>query len=202
MNNIKLRYPIKLYFKKSFIISAIVFSILLFLGGYYAYDKNIVNDDLFIFGSSILLMFISGFICLCFIVIYFKNKPNITLNSSSIELSLLLRGNKNIAWKQVEQIELKELSYDSTKHWQLIIVPKEESSKKITHPLRPMIHEGMPLNEKEIFAIIEQSFNGERPKYTPIEMKLKNRFDSDLYYFLNIMGIFCLVIAFVFLAFD
>ncbi len=197
MSDIKLGYPIKLYMKKSFLLFAVIFSILMICVLYYGYQIAIERNDLyfvFMSGGSI-VSFV--FLILIFLAIWVLNQPTITINPSSIELFNLFKKNKKIFWSQVENIELDIWTHDSIKYWQLVIFPKQSYGKKIQYPLRTMSYNNMQFNEKEIFAIIEQSFKGERPNYKHIEMGLESRVDFGFNYFGVILTIGLLIFMLV-----
>ncbi len=198
MNNIKLGYPIKLYMKKGFMFFAIIFCILLTCASYYLYDVSVKQDDWVLLVFSVLGMLIFGFFVLACIAISLLNQPTITLNPSSIELFRLFGKNKRIFWSQIESIELDILTHKSVKHWQLIIFPKQGYGKKIIQPLRTMTYNSMQLNEKEIFSVIEQSFNGERPTLKNVKMGLESRIAFNIYFWNFILALGVLIFIFVF----
>ncbi len=193
MNDIKLNYPIKLYMKKSIMLFAMVFCIFMTWASYYTYGIAVERDKLFLLAFSLVGMPMFAFLTLTCLASLFLNQPTITITPSSIELFHLFTKNKQIFWSQIETIELEEYTHKSVKHWLLIIFPKQGYGKKIVRPLKRMTYNDIQLNEKEIFAIIEQSFKGEQPTYKSIEMGLENRMEFGSHFWKVILVIIFLI---------
>ncbi len=198
MNDIKLNYPIKLYMKKSFLLFAVIFCIFMTWVSYYGYAIAIKDDSLLILAMCVLSMLMFAPFTLVFIAIWILNQPTITINLSSIEFFNLFKKNKKIFWSQIETMELYFYMHKSVKHWRLIILPKQEYGEEIIYPLRTMDYQDVELNEKEIFTIIEQSFQGKRPTYKNVKMGLESRVAFNKYFGGFMFAIAILIFIFVF----
>ncbi len=192
MKGIKLHYPIKLYLKKSILLWGLIALLgLSLLGGWGVGRPNQdwLNFTIFLIW---LIIGVGGFITTLFVFI--KNEPIITLYPSKIEIFRLHRKNQQLFWSQIENIELIEIStVQGAKNWGLTITPKND--KKITRGLQAMTCNNLILNQKEVFAIIEQSFQGKEPIYQQIDFPLKEQFGIKIDFWLWVFIIGALIIA-------
>ncbi len=192
MNGIKLHYPIKLYLKKSILFrNLIIFLGVGLLGGSGVGRAN-QEWIYFVLPVICLIIGVGGFIAMLFDFI--KNEPSIILYPSKIEFVRLNGENQQFFWSQIENIELMEVStVQSTKDWILTITPKND--KQITCGLQAMTCNDLILNQDEVFAIIEQSFQGKEPIYQQTEIPLDEQFNTKIDFWLWVFIIGALIIA-------
>ncbi len=195
MNNQKLRYPIELYIKKSILFGWLIACLLLSLLGGWGIGR--LNNDWVDFAIFLFLLIVGivGFTGV--LVVLIKNEPNITLYPSKIKIFHLYKENRKFFWSQIENIELMETStQQGMKNWGLMITPK--NGKKLTRGLQIMTCNDLILNQKEVFAIIEQSFQGKEPTYQQIEIPLEDKFSTKLDFWMWVFIIGSLIIALFF----
>ncbi len=168
MNN-KLSYPIELYPQQSRFISALVLVLVIVLLVFFM----VLARHNWIFLFMLFALLIVAVMALFSLIIH---KPSVILHHSGIELCYFLKQDKQLLWSEIEHIELNKRSSGKTTFWQLTIIPKQAFDKEITHTIRKMTYEDLLLNEKEIFAIIKQSFYGKPPIYQQIDMSFVAEF--------------------------
>ncbi len=176
MNNQKLHYPINLHMRKSLLIVAMIGCLLLSLLGIWQCLKVDFHNDLNIFLLPFVILIIGAVGFIAILVIVIKNEPKIIIHPSSIELRYLSKENQQFLWSQVANVEIIK-SKDENKRWWLVISHKQ-SDRKIPYLLELMLCNKLLLNEQEIFAIIEQSFQRKEPIYQQIKMTFRNQFES------------------------
>ncbi len=200
MNEIKLNYPIKLYQPKSTIFFAIICFILITLICYKTYGIAEKKDDLAILAISTIGMLMFACLTLYTIASLFLNKPTITITPSNIEISNLFSKTQLIFWSDIKSMELKSYTHRSSiKHWLICLTPQQKFAEKINIAIYSMEYNDIKLNQKEIFAIIEQSFKGERPIYRKIEMGLNSRLEFNIYSFRIVLVVVGFILMLIFI---
>ncbi len=190
MNNTKLFYPIELYIKKSLLILTLILCLVIFVICVWV-GSLILNGSWLDFIASLFLLITVVAVGISIIIALIKNKPSIIIYPSKIELAYFNKQNQQILWSEIENIELIEhFGNRGGKFWKLAIYLKQSHDKPINYPLRIMTHDDLILNEKEIFAIIEQSLQGKPPVYQKINISLKEQSGTifDYWFYILVFG--------------
>ncbi len=205
MNDIKLQYPIELYIKKSLLVLVSVICILLFMLGFFNLSLELPSNSQYVILLALIIN-IGGMIAVSVVFIVtiatlIKNQPSIILTPSSIELAMVFRKNYCFDWSEIQSIELKEKNDHFAKHWNMVITPKKTSDKPLVRALKHIHYKDMNINEKEVFAIIDQAFHGEIPTYQKVNIDLQENFVTPVHYWAFILmgGFFIMALFFGFL---
>lgn len=166
MNN-QLSYPIKLHYKNP-LMATIFYCLLIVVSVFFI----VFARHNWIVLILLLILLMIGVIALLTVII---NKPSIILNYSGIELHYFTQQNQQLLWSEIEHIELDKIYSRNTSDWKLIIITKQGFGENIIYPIYPLMYKDLSLNEKEVFAIIEQSFYGKQPIYQEIDMSFLTR---------------------------
>ncbi len=171
----RLPYPIELYPKQhKFIHLLILIVMTVLLVGFMGIAQNTL--------ITITMSFVLLGLALLILVPMIIHKPSIVLHNSGIELYYFMEHDKQFLWSEIKHIQLNKRNSRNAPFWQLEITLKQDFSEKITHPLTQLIYEDVLLNQREIFAIVEQSFHGKQPIYQQIDMsfitELKDKFST------------------------
>lgn len=173
----KIPLPIKLYSSHR----SLIFGFIISLGTIwlaYVMMTHISNEQLFTFILAILTLCIGVFLFISNIIMLFKPQPVLIITRfriiSGYPIFKAIFRPKNIAFKDIQSLELNYRVMRDSKHWYITILLK--NAQKIVIPLHKFKYESMILNEKEIFNLIEQIHQGiVPPNLEGFEMGIHDR---------------------------
>ncbi|MDO5652446.1 MAG: hypothetical protein Q4G13_10025 [Moraxella sp.] len=186
-----LPYPIELYTPKQNSLLSIISGLVAIGGGAWFYSLWLSGkaDALLIVLSLLLAGFGITIVC---VGLYFltHNVPVIIIHHHGIKaLSPLSRGFKQIIlWQDIKNLELFSRTYKGAVQYQLVIT--KHDGKLLRLPIRKKIYQPyhQSLNEREIFQMIEQSFQGKPVQYKAIRMTVDEHYDMQHWKMMAVIG--------------
>lgn len=171
--NLKASYPINLYFSKKSSIVYFLFGIFFIWLG--RLDILIAAEMIIRILAFLVLIFGIIFI-LTGCLILFNTAPNLTIRSTGFNhLDLFKKGGRShYYWKDIKNISLESQVLKHHRMWHLRLITKKGATFDIR--LLPMKYESIKLNEKEIYHLIQQSFEGRRSAdINAVSLRIRDR---------------------------
>lgn len=152
-------YPIKLTYTVKQHFMNIIGSIFIFMLGCFVAPIAKQEGDWIIVSIGWLLIGGGSFGLLLLSYIWLGKKPIVTIEQAGVSFFNVFKSNQQhlILWRDIERLDLHPLTRGHTNHWILTIYLKAGSS--IRQPLKPMLYNGLILDEKEVFNLIELIFD-------------------------------------------
>ncbi len=159
VQNIKAGYPINLYLSKWRL------TVFLIAGGFCIWLGRLdilVAAELIIRTLAFLVLVFGIIFILTGCLILFNTAPNLTIRSTGLNhFALFKKGSRShYYWKDIKNISLESQVLKHHRTWHLRLITKKGATFDIR--LLPMKYESIKLNEKEIYHLIQQSFEGRR----------------------------------------
>lgn len=168
--------PIELYYSNKFLLLSLVVGGAMFWLGR---TVNIIADEWFIITLSIVLMIFGALVVLVCVISFINPKPVLVITHYRISgghglLKRLFNKNNAIAFKDIRSLELDYHTHKDVKHWHIVILLN--TGKKLHLPIRSMKYKTVPINEKEIFHLINQVHQGNiLPTFEDFDMDIHDR---------------------------
>jgi|GEM_PF-1751908 len=159
VQNIKAGYPINLYLSKWRL------TVFLIAGGFCIWLGRLdilIVDELIVRMLAFLTVLIGILFILLFLIALLNTAPNLTIRSTGLNhFALFKKGRRaHYYWKDIKNISLESQVLKHHRTWHLRLITKKGATFDIR--LLPMKYESIKLNEKEIYHLIQQSFEGRR----------------------------------------
>lgn len=170
----KIPLPIELYYSVKFHVFNVIFSGMLFWLGHTV--NNIAPaDDWLIIIVGVVLMFIATISILISMIAIINPTPALIITRYHIaNKSVIFNKQSQLAFKQIHSLELDYRVIKDMKHWHIAITLNTGQKRFI--PIRSMKYETVMINEKEIFHLIEQVYQGKTPpSFEHFEMDIHDR---------------------------
>lgn len=172
----KLPLPIELYYSNKFLLFSLAFGgAMIWIGQ----TMNTTTDDWFMITISILSMVFGVLIVLVCVISLINPTPALVITRYRISgghglLKRLFNKNNTIAFKDIRSLELDYHTHKDVKHWHIVILLN--TGKKLHLPIRSMKYETIIINEKEIFHLINQVYQGNiPPTFEDFDMDIHDR---------------------------
>lgn len=172
--DIKAGYPINLYLPKSWVL------VFFGMGGFCIWLGRLdmlIESELIVRVFAFLTVLIGMmFIAVSFIALL-NTSPHLTIRNTGFNhFALFKKGRKtHYYWKDIKSMSLESQVLKHHKTWYISLRTKQDVFIDIG--LRPMRYESVMLNEKEIYDLMSQSFDGKRSSTIhTISMSVEDRF--------------------------
>lgn len=201
IDKLAISYPVKLYYSAKRYLTVMTGCLLMGVLGYFIIPLA-KQDEVWIVvaaGWLLILASIFGFI-VCFYT-WSKKKTIVIIEESDFSFFNIFKRNqkKTIVWQEVVSIDLTPWTHGNITHWMLSISIKSnnlDGIKVIKQFLKPLYLEGYLLNEKEIFYLLEQAFEGKNVlNYKCIDMKINDRLVKNFSFWFTLVVMIVTIIA-------
>lgn len=172
--NIKAGYPINLYLPKSWVL------VFFGMGGFCIWLgrlETLVESELIVRIFAFLTVSIGMVFIAAGLIALLNTAPHLTIRNTGFNHFILFKKGKraHYYWKDIKSMSLESQVLKHHKTWYISLRTKQDTLIDIG--LRPMKYESVMLNEKEIYELMLQSFEGRRSSTIhAISMSIEDRF--------------------------